>query len=284
MSKIWRVIDIIDWAESYFYKKNFTNPRLEIEWFLRSILNCSKLDIYLRFEEPLTQSQLMILKQWVKRRVKHEPLQYITGTCEFYGREFQISSKVLIPRQETERLVDIVIKKIKNINNPTILDIGTGSGCIASTLALERSDTNLFGVDISSDAIDIAEKNKSIFSLKNVHFRNMDILSELPLKKFDIIVSNPPYISIKELSNLMPEVRDYEPQIALTDFNNGLMFYKRIAKISREILKPDSWIILEVGLNEHPDKVKSIFNDMDYNNLELIKDYNGDDRVFIAKV
>ena len=284
MSKIWRVIDIIDWAESYFYKKNFTNPRLEIEWFLRSILNCSKLDIYLRFEEPLTQSQLMILKQWVKRRVKHEPLQYITGTCEFYGREFQISPKVLIPRQETERLVDIVIKKIKNINNPTILDIGTGSGCIASTLALERSDTNLFGVDISSDAIDIAEKNKSIFSLKNVHFRNMDILSELPLKKFDIIVSNPPYISIKELSNLMPEVRDYEPQIALTDFNNGLMFYKRIAKISREILKPDSWIILEVGLNEHPDKVKSIFNDMDYNNLELIKDYNGDDRVFIAKV
>ena len=284
MSKIWRVIDIIDWAESYFYKKNFTKPRLEIEWFLRSILNCSKLDIYLRFEEPLTQSQLMILKQWVKRRVKHEPLQYITGTCEFYGREFQISPKVLIPRQETERLVDIVIKKIKNINNPTILDIGTGSGCIASTLALERSDTNLFGIDISSDAIDIAEKNKSIFSLKNVHFRNMDILSELPLKKFDIIVSNPPYISIKELSNLMPEVRDYEPQIALTDFNNGLMFYKRIAKISREILKPDSWIILEVGLNEHPDKVKSIFNDMDYNNLELIKDYNGDDRVFIAKV
>ena len=284
MSKIWRVIDIIDWAESYFYKKNFTNPRLEIEWFLRSILNCSKLDIYLRFEEPLTQSQLIILKQWVKRRVKHEPLQYITGTCEFYGREFQISSKVLIPRQETERLVDIVIKKIKNINNPTILDIGTGSGCIASTLALERSDTNLFGIDISSDAIDIAEKNKSIFSLKNVHFRNMDILSELPLKKFDIIVSNPPYVSIKEMTYLMQEVRDYEPKIALTDFNNGLMFYKRIAKISREILKPDSWIILEVGLNEHPDKVKSIFNDMDYNNLELIKDYNGDDRVFIAKV
>ncbi|MBA64526.1 MAG: protein-(glutamine-N5) methyltransferase, release factor-specific [Candidatus Marinimicrobia bacterium] len=284
MSKIWRVIDIIDWAESYFYKKNFNNPRLEIEWFLRSILNCSKLDIYLRFEEPLTQSQLIILKQWVKRRVKHEPLQYITGTCEFYGREFKISSKVLIPRQETERLVDIVIKKIKNIDNPTILDIGTGSGCIASTLALERSDSNILGIDISSDAINIAEKNKSIFSLNNVYFRNMDILNELPLKKFDIIVSNPPYVSIKEMTYLMQEVRDYEPKIALTDFNNGLMFYKRIAKISREILKPGSWIILEVGLNEHSDKVKSIFNDMDYNNLDLIKDYNGDDRVFIAKV
>jgi len=284
MSKIWRVIDIIDWAESYFYKKNFNNPRLEIEWFLRSILNCSKLDIYLRFEEPLTQSQLIILKQWVKRRVKHEPLQYITGTCEFYGREFKISPKVLIPRQETERLVDIVIKKIKNIDNPTILDIGTGSGCIASTLALERSDSNILGIDISSDAINIAEKNKSIFSLNNVYFRNMDILNELPLKKFDIIVSNPPYVSIKEMPYLMQEVRDYEPKIALTDFNNGLMFYKRIAKISREILKHGSWIILEVGLNEHSDKVKSIFNDMDYNNLDLIKDFNGDDRVFIAKV
>ncbi len=283
MSKIWRVIDIIDWAESYFYKKNFYNPRLEIEWFLRSILNCSRLDIYLRFEEPLTQSQLIVLKQWVKRRIKHEPLQYITGNCEFYGREFKISSRVLIPRQETERLVDIVIEKIKNIDNPTILDIGTGSGCIASTLALERSDSKILGVDISSDAINIAEKNKSIFLLNNVKFINMDILSEVPLKKFDIIVSNPPYVSIKEMNNLMHEVRDYEPKIALTDFNNGLMFYKRIAWISREILNPDSWIILEVGLNKHPDKVKSIFNDMDYNNIELIKDYNGDDRVFIAK-
>ena len=115
MSKVWRIIDIIKWAEKYFSQNNINNPRLEIEWLLRSILKCNKLDIYLRFEEPLNSKQLTVLKEWVKRRVNNnEPLQYITESCEFYGRRFIVNPKVLIPRQETERLVDIAIDKIKS--------------------------------------------------------------------------------------------------------------------------------------------------------------------------
>ena len=129
MFKTWRIIDIVNWAEKYFSQNQFTNPKLEIEWLLRSLLKCNKLDIYLRFEEPLDKKQLSVLKSWIKRRVKNnEPLQYITGSCEFYGRRYILNSKVLIPRQETERLIDIVIDKSKLVEYPDIIDVGTGSG------------------------------------------------------------------------------------------------------------------------------------------------------------
>ena len=284
MSKTWRIIDIVDWAVLYFQQKKFNNPRSEIEWFLRSILNCSKLDIYLRFEEPLTMDQLSILKNWVKRRIKHEPPQYITGSCDFYGRNFIISPDVLIPRQETERLIDVAMEKIKNINFPQVLDIGTGSGCIAATLAKEKRDSKILGIDISKNAIRIADKNRVALSLDNVIFETMDILTETPLNKYDILVSNPPYVAKNEMNTLMKEVKNHEPHIALTDFDDGLTFYKRIAEIGKKILKPNSWVILEVGIDGHPDRVKLIFNECNYENIELIKDYNGDERVLVAKL
>ena len=169
MSKIWRIIDIIKWAEKYFSKNQFANPKLEIEWFLRSLLKCNKLDVYLRFEEPIDTKQLAVLKKWINRRVKfNEPLQYITGSCEFYGRRYIINRKVLIPRQETERIVDIVIEKSDLIENPYILDVGTGSGCIALACASEISNSKVIGVDISLDALQIAEENKSRLKLKNI--------------------------------------------------------------------------------------------------------------------
>ena len=284
MSKIWRIIDIVNWAEKYFSQNQFTNPKLEIEWLLRSLLKCNKLDIYLRFEEPLDKIQLSILKSWIKRRVKNnEPLQYITGSCEFYGRRYILNSKVLIPRQETERLVDIVIDKSKLVESPDIIDVGTGSGCIASTLALEISKSNVLGIDISLDAIEIAEENKSRLNVKNVFFHEMNILIDVPFKTCDFLISNPPYISQNEMKNLPKEIKNFEPHIALTDFDDGLIFYHRLGEIGKDILKLNGWIILEVGRREHSSKVYSIFKNLHYRNLELIKDFNGDNRVLIAQ-
>ena len=284
MSKIWRIIDIIKWAEKYFSQNNINNPRLEIEWLLRSILKCNKLDIYLRFEEPLNRKQLNILKEWVKRRVNNnEPLQYITESCEFYGRRFIVNPKVLIPRQETERLIDIAIEKTKSVEGPEIIDIGTGSGCIASTLALELPKSKVFGIDISLDAIQIAKKNKSRLLLNNVFFNVMDILIDIPVKVYDVLISNPPYVSQIEIDSLSKEVKAFEPHIALTDFCDGLTFYNRFAEIGKEILKFNGWIILEVGLDDHPNKVYSIFKNLNYSKVQLIKDYNGDNRVLIAQ-
>ena len=161
MPSTWRVIDLIHWAETYLKEKEFDNPRAEIEWLLCALLDCDRLNVYLRFEEPLSQSQLTILRNWVKRRLKNEPLQYITGSCDFYGRQFLINSKVLIPRPETERLVDIAIEKMYGIDSPSILDVGTGSGCIATTLGLEIPDSKVMGVDISLDALEVANENKA---------------------------------------------------------------------------------------------------------------------------
>ena len=284
MSKVWRIIDIINWAEKYFSQNKFNNPKLEIEWLLRSLLKCNKLDIYLRFEEPLDSKQLSVLRSWIKRRVKNnEPLQYITGSCEFYGRRYIVNSNVLIPRQETERLIDIVIDKSNMVKKPDIIDVGTGSGCIALTLALEISKADVFGIDISLDAIKIAEDNKSRLNVKNVFFYEMNILTDTPCKTYDFLISNPPYVSQNEMKNLSKEIKNFEPHIALTDFDNGLIFYHRLGQIGKEMLKLNGWIVLEVGKEEHSNKVYSIFKSLHYRNLALIKDFNGDNRVLIAQ-
>ena len=284
MSKIWRIIDILKWAEKYFSQNQFINPKLEIEWLLRSILKCSKLDIYLRFEEPLDSKQLSVLRSWIKRRVKNnEPLQYITGSCEFYGRKYIVNSKVLIPRQETERIIDIVIDKSKMVEKPHIIDVGTGSGCIASTLALEISKAHVCGIDISLGALKIAEENKARLNVKNVFFYEMNILIDMPSRTYDFLISNPPYVSQKEMKNLSKEIKNFEPHIAITDFDDGLIFYHRLGEIGKDMLKFNGWIILEVGKEKHSSKVYSIFKSLHYKNLALIKDFNGDNRVLIAQ-
>ena len=283
MPKVWRIVDLIQWSESYFREKSHQNPRLEIEWMLCSLLNCERLDLYMRFDEPLSGSQLSTLRGWVKRRSKNEPLQYIAGSCEFYGREFFVDKRVLIPRPETERLIDEAIKSIKHVRSPNIFDIGTGSGCIAITLAKEIENSNVIGIDKSIMSLQVSKKNSAELNVENVTFFEMDILNQYPKEKFDLVISNPPYVPKKEFSGLMKDVKDFEPEIALTDFDDGLTFYKRISKIIPHILKDDSSCILELGLGNHPEKVLLIFKESGYSNIEIFDDYNGDKRVLSIK-
>ena len=284
MATPWRVIDLIEWAELYFEKKSFEKPRTEIEWLLCSLLDCERLDLYLRYDEPLSKSQLETLRDWVKRRLTKEPLQYITGACEFYGREFIITPDVLIPRPETERLIDIALTKLNAVKSPKILDIGTGSGCIAITMAKERPDAKVVGVDNSIRALKIAERNSIHLEVTEYSFIEMNILKSTPKGMFDLLISNPPYISKKEIPELMKDVIGFEPESALTDYSDGLTFYKRFSEIAPKIVHNNSLLILEVGLKEHPQKVYDIFFDQGYTSIELIKDYNGDDRVMVVQV
>ena len=280
MSKIWRVIDLIHWSESYFKEKAFSNPRSEIEWLLCSLLKCGRLDLYMRFEEPLSKRQLSTLRSWVKRRLKQEPLQYITGSCDFYGREFLVNSKVLIPRPETERLIEESIRTLRSIQNPKILDIGTGSGCIGITMAKERKDSLVVGLDRSEESLKVAKKNSTVLNANNISFIQMDILNEYPKDRFDLIISNPPYVPKNDMLGLMKDVRGFEPDIALTDFSDGLTFYKRFVNILTNITKESSTIVLEVGLGDHPDNVLSILKESGYSDIRITNDYNGDRRVF----
>jgi len=279
--KIWRLIDLIKWGETYFRDKNFDNPRSEIEWLLQDLLNYKKIDLYLKFEEEIDSEKLFILKSWIKRRISREPSQYITGKADFYGRSYFVNNKVLIPRPETEILIDAAIKNLLEKKNPFIIDIGTGSGCIGITLAIEIKKSNVLSIDISKDALLIAKNNAESHNIKNIQFLEIDILKNDINKKADLIISNPPYINKNELSTLMPEVRNHEPKISLTDNKDGFTFYERFVSLFPKILKNDGAAIIEVGRKDHSIRVLDIFKKNGIKNIKFIKDLNNDNRAVI---
>ena len=278
VKKTWRIIEIIKWGEEYFKIKGFENPKQEIEWLLCDLLQLKRIDLYLKFEDIINKSKLKKLKNWIKRRIEREPLQYITGKVEFYGLRLISTPQALIPRPETERLVDITLNSLKKIPEPKILEIGTGSGCVSIAVSNKKPRANILSLDISKNALELAEINAKSNNCKNINFLEMDFLNEIPDGRFDILISNPPYIPQKEIENIMPEVKNYEPRIALTDFEEGLNFYYRIAKVGRTLI-PNGIIILEVGLGKHPQKVFSLFKEAGFDQLELIKDYNNNERI-----
>ena len=279
IKRAWRIIDILKWGEDYFKTKGFESPKQEIEWLLCDLLELKRIDLYVKFEDKINDVNLNKLKSWINRRVKREPLQYITGETEFYGLIFKTTPQALIPRPETERLVEIALHNIGVNSESKLLEIGTGSGCIPIAISTEKPSLNILSLDISRDALELAEINAELNNCKNIKFLEMDFLKETPKGEFDIILSNPPYIPIKEIEDIMPEVKNYEPRIALTDNNDGLTFYHRIAKKIKNLIKPKGIILLEVGLGEHPQKVFSLFEEAGFNQLDLIKDFNNNERI-----
>ena len=280
----WRIIDLINWGEEYFNKNEFESPKQEIEWLLCDLLNYKRVDLYVNFEEIVSTTKLKLLKKWIKKRLKRMPLQYITGNTEFYGKKFFLNSDVLIPRADTERLVDESLECIKQKNNPKILEVGTGSGCISISLALERKDAQILSIDISENALNKAKENAEYHKTTNVSFSKVDILNDLPEGKYDILISNPPYISYDEMKTIMVDVKDFEPELALTDFNDGLQFYTRFSDIGPLLIKKEGWMLLEVGLNDHPKKVMRLFKSKGFKDIDLLTDYNNNKRVLRVKI
>lgn len=282
--KIWRVIDLLNWGEQYFTDNSFDNPRKEIEILLQYILDCSRVDLYLRFEEQFSKTQLVKLRGWVQRRKNREPVQYITGKAGFHNLIINVTSDVLIPRPESERLVEVLLESVDTKANISILDIGTGSGCLALALAKELPNAKITGIDKSLKAIEIAQLNAKTLKIVNVIFSQLDLFENKIEGKYDVVISNPPYIPKAEIESLMLDVKAFEPLSALTDSADGLTFYHKISEISLTTVKPNGWLLLEVGLDEHPKKAMQLFSNEKFQNVELIKDYNGDDRVLKAQI
>lgn len=256
----------------------------EAEWLLSSLLNCTKSELYIQ-ENELTNQQRELFQQWIRNRAHGIPAQYITGWTEFYGRRFNVNTSVLIPRPETERLVDVAIYTLREIDRPQIVDIGTGSGCIAISVAAEIPNATVLGLDISGRALAIAEENASINNVANVQFLQTDFLRFNPPKPiYDGLLMNPPYIPEKEMSSLTTEVRDHEPNLALTDNGNGLLFYQHLAETANKWVHPGGWLIMEAGLGNHPQKVKECFDKEGFEHLELISDFNSDERILKVQI
>ncbi len=220
----------------------------------------------------------------VKRLILGEPLQYITGIQEFMKLNFLVTKDVLIPRPDTEILVEEVIRKAENIPNPVILDLCTGSGAIAVSLAKYIKNVHICAVDISSKALEIAKKNAELNGVKNnIEFIESNLFDKIKERKFDIIVSNPPYIETETIKTLSKEVQS-EPKIALDGGKDGLDFYRKIADSGSKYLNRQGYICLEIGYNQRIAVRQILENKKRYVNINCIKDLCGNDRVITAQI
>jgi release factor glutamine methyltransferase len=273
--QVWTILDIINWGKDYLTKNNITNAKLEIEWFLSDLLKCNRIDLYVRFEEQLHQHELDKIRNFITRRKTHEPFQYILEKAPFYGRDFIVNKSVLIPRPETETIIEIL--KNKKIEYDNFLDIGTGSGCIAISILKENIFYSGLGIDISPDSLIIAQKNKHKFQIENLELKQLDFLNQNINQTFDCIISNPPYIARNEMETLENGVTKFEPKIALTDNFDGLTFYRKIANEGRKLLNRNGFILLETGGDSQYKQVEQIFLDTNYD-IIIHKDQNDENR------
>ncbi len=272
-SNDWTVKRMLEWATDYFEDKGIPDPRHSIEWLLAEVLDVKRLDLYLKFDRPLSPAELDEVRPLVKRRAKHEPLQYIIGHSDFMRARISVTPDVLIPRIETEQLVEIVLENHPDNQALRVLDIGTGSGCIPIALKMERPSWELAAVDVSENALEIARENARQNEV-DIDFRKGDLHKHEEWSfddRFDLIISNPPYILPEEKESLEDQVKNHEPEVAL--FCESIEeVYQRIINYSATNLTENGYLYLE--LNEHhSERVKALFEKESWN-CELLKDYD----------
>ena len=213
-------INLLSKSIQYLKKYNVENARLDVEYIFAYVLGVKRISLMLNFDEEISEENKNLIRQYIVRRGKYrEPLQYIVKEWEFYGYPIKVDGRVLIPRQDTEILVEQCIYLMKEKENPKILDIGTGSGAISIALAKELPESEVLGLDVSDDALKMAVINRELNNVSNLKFLKSDVFQHVREKNYDLIVSNPPYIPVEEYNELMPEVKEYEPRMALTDLS-----------------------------------------------------------------
>ncbi|MCC5942775.1 MAG: peptide chain release factor N(5)-glutamine methyltransferase [Balneolaceae bacterium] len=282
-SQLWTVLTMLEWATGYFESKEIPDPRLSIEWILADALDIKRLDLYLQFDRPLSQDELNTIRPLVKRRADFEPLQYITGSAQFFNSTIKVNRDVLIPRIETEQLVDLLLSDFKSKKNDPVrlLDIGTGSGCIPIAIKKENPEWYCHGLDISDKAIEMAKSNAELngadvnfFTGDLNHLNSTEQLNDL---SFDIIISNPPYIKPEEKSEMNSQVLNFEPELALFH-NNPMQIYKNIIQYSAKL---GASLYLECN-DKTAGEVEQIAARF-YGETSLLKDLDGNYRFVTAK-
>lgn len=282
------VAEALVFASTTLTAAGVDTPRFDAQLLLVWVLKARREDLAREPERELTDREQIIYAKAISLRALRRPLPYITGEAWFYGRVFKINRAVLIPRPETEILVELALAACRNIESPKLADIGTGSGCLAVTLAAERPDASIWATDLSADALKEARKNVVRYQLQNrVTLLHGDLLGPLPSDlRLDVVVSNPPYVTEAEHSELQPEVRDYEPRLALSGLGDaagpdGTALHRRILAEAPASLKPGGWVLLEVGANQAA-LVAEIASELGYTDVEITADYAQIGRVVSA--
>lgn len=280
MTESWTVLKILQWTADYFAGKEIDSARFEAELLLAATLDLDRVGLYVNFERPLDAAELEAFRELVQRRAKREPVQYILGETEFWSLPFNVSPAVLVPRADTEILVEEALSRIDG--TARLLDVGTGSGAVAIALAHEKPETLVTAIDCSESALEVARVNAERNGVADRVTCLAGDLADLPSGPFEMVVSNPPYIPTADCEQLMPEVRDHEPRLALDGGDDGLTAYRQLTAQAGKILVPGGWLLVEVGIDQAAD-VSALFKAAGLTEVTHRDDYSRIPRVVMGK-
>ncbi len=284
----WTILKLLQWTAAYFKKHHIENPRTCAEMLLAYTLSCQRLELYLEYDKPLDEPELARFKGFIRRRIAGEPVAYIEGRKGFWKQVLEVSGDVLIPRPETECLVETaleVIPESRAINADRspwrILELGVGSGAITLVLSSERADNFFWASDLSNEALLLAKKNILNYNTNvDILFLTGDWLEPfVPKPFFNLIISNPPYIQTGAIEHLQPEIYKYEPIVALDGGADGLNAIRLIIRNAHRYLKRQGYLLLEIGHDQEKEVRDIAEESRNYKKIEFIKDYNGHSRV-----
>lgn len=290
MLRDWRkskmnIKELLNRSDHFLAKKGIESSRLDAEVLMADLLDMERINLYVKYDYPLKNNEINSYREMIKKRAQRIPVAYIIEKKEFMSLEFKIKAGVLIPRPETENLVESVIDYCQKnqLEQAQIIDVGTGSGAIAISLAHYLPKSKVVGVDISAQALKLAQQNMKKHELaQRMNILKSDLLTEFikrKIKEIDVIVSNPPYISQAEMRELPPEVKK-EPETALAAGEDGLDYYRRLIPQAKKVLKKDGKLFLEIGYQQAA-AVSDIF-DNNWSKIEIVKDYAAKDRIIAA--
>ncbi len=246
-----KLCELLDEGATRLHDAGIENPRLAAELFLRAILNLRRIDLHIEPDRTVADDDYVAFAEMIERKLRHEPLQYIIGETEWFGLTIKCDARALIPRPETEIVVERSLELIKSTPHPRVADIGTGTGCIAIAIALSRRDAAVFATDLSSGALQLAEENIELHRMSaRIELRQGDLLSPLMIEPaFDLIIANLPYVRESEWPGLMTEVRDHEPHGALVAGEDGLEAIRQLIFDAPDLLKPGGILVIEYGID-----------------------------------
>jgi release factor glutamine methyltransferase len=244
----WTIRSLMEWTEQHFREKGIESWRLEAQLLLAHALECRRPELYTRWDETVDEKRRGKFRELIKRRLEGCPVQYLLGYRDFFLLNLEVTPAVLIPRPETELLVTEALNYLKPLGAPQVLDVGTGSGCIAIAIAHRRPTAKVTASDISAEALEVARRNAARHGVaEKIHFVEGDLLAPLNGEQFDLIVSNPPYVSHPEYEGLAAHVRNFEPRLALDGGTDGFSIYDRLIPDSIHHLAPGGRLLLEIG-------------------------------------
>lgn len=277
---MYSLLELLQRSENFLKNKGISTPRLDAELLFADVLDCNRLDLYLMHDKVLNHHDIDRLRDVIVRRGKREPLQHIIGHVSFYNVDLIVTPDVLIPRNETEELVEIVLKKIDNPKGKRILDVGTGSGAIGISIAKAMPDADILAIDIQEKALSIAKKNADRNNIKNIKFLQSNWFLNVS-GKFDVIVSNPPYLTQEEVDSAEPEVKYFDPITALVAGDDGLGDIFKIIEQSKNHMTDSGFLAIETGISQH--ELIESFSRSFFPEFQSLKDLYGRDRFVILR-